>query len=106
VSTTAVWAAIALLAVGTYALKAAGPLLLGGRALPPALAAPLALLAPAMLAGLVAVQTLADGDRLTVDARVAGTAVALAAVLLRAPFLVVVLAAAAAAAGLRALGVG
>ncbi|HWH15605.1 MAG TPA: AzlD domain-containing protein, partial [Miltoncostaeaceae bacterium] len=101
-----IWVAVGLLALGTYGLKAAGPLLLGGRALPAALGTPLAYVAPAMLAALVAVQTLADGDRLTADARVAGTAVALVAVLARLPFLVVVLAAAGATAGLRALGAG
>jgi branched-subunit amino acid transport protein len=55
----------------------------------------------ALLAALVAVQVLADGTRLTVDARVAGLAVAVAALLLRAPFLVVVVAAALTAALLR-----
>jgi len=54
-----------------------------------------------LLAALVAVQTLADGDRLVVDARLAGLTVGLGALLLRAPFLVVVGAAALTAALLR-----
>ena len=60
----------------------------------------------ALLAALLAVQTIASGQRLTVDARV--PAVAVAAVLLwrRAPFVVVVVVAAGVAAGLRALGWG
>lgn len=51
-----------------------------------------ALLPVALLAGLVAVGTLADGSTLTLDARVVGPAVA--ALLFRAPFLVVVVVAA------------
>ena len=63
------------------------------------------LLPVSLLAGLVAVQTFgAPGGRLVLDARVAGLAAAAVALLLRAPFLVVILVAAAVAAGLRALG--
>jgi hypothetical protein len=43
------------------------------------------------------VQVFADGTRLTLDARAAGLAAAVVALLLRAPFLVVVLVAAATA---------
>lgn len=98
--------AIVALAAGTYALKAVGPLALGGRPLPARLERLLVLLPPALLAALVAVQTFAGGDGLTVDARVGGVAVAAVAVWLRAPFLVVVLAATVTAALLRAAGVG
>lgn len=59
----------------------------------------------ALLAALTAVQTFASGQALVLDARVAGVAAAVVALLLRAPFLVVVLVAALTAAGLRALGV-
>ena len=48
-------------------------------------------------------QALATGTRLVVDARLAGVAAAVVALLLRAPFLVVVGVAAAAAAGVRAI---
>jgi branched-subunit amino acid transport protein len=58
----------------------------------------------AMLAALVAVQTVASGTSVSVDARLAGLAAAVVALLLRAPFLVVVLVAAATAALLRAVG--
>jgi hypothetical protein len=58
----------------------------------------------ALLAALVAVQTFATGQSLVVDARVAGLAVAIVALLLRAPFLVVVVVAAVSAALLRAAG--
>lgn len=58
----------------------------------------------ALLAALVAVQTFAVGTTLTLDARVAGLAVAVVALVLRAPFLAVVILAGVTAAGLRALG--
>jgi hypothetical protein len=60
----------------------------------------------ALLAALVGVQTLTDTDgSVTVDSRVAAVAVAVVALLLRAPFIVVVVLAALVAAGLRLLGV-
>ena|SRR5664280_1167359 len=55
----------------------------------------------ALLAALLAVQTLVSGQRLTVDARVPAVAVAAVLLWLRAPFVVVVISAAVVAAGLR-----
>ncbi len=61
----------------------------------------------ALLSALVAVQTLTgDGGALVVDARLAAVAVALVALALRAPFLLVVALAAGTAALLRGLGWG
>ena len=100
------WWAIFALAAGTYVSKAAGPLALGSRTVPPSLQRALTLLSVTLLSGLVAISTFGDGRGLTVDARAAGLAVALGAVWLRAPFAVVVIAATLTAAGLRALGVG
>jgi branched-subunit amino acid transport protein len=97
------WAGLLILAAGGYALKAAGPLLLGDREPSPRVAQLLALLAVPLLAALIVVQTLSDGDGVTIDARVPALAVAGVCVWRRAPFLVTVLAAAAVAAGLRAL---
>ena len=93
------------LAAGTYLLKAAGPLLLGGdRRLAPWLDR-LALLLPApLLAALVMTSTVASGKDLALDARVVGLGVAAVALRLRAPFVVAVVAAAAATAAARALG--
>lgn len=66
-----------------------------------------AMLPVALLSALVAVQTFTtSGGALTLDARAAGVAVAVCALLLRAPFLVVVILAAATAGTLRALGWG
>ena len=93
-----------VLAVGVYALKAAGPLLLGGRELPPLGARVVALLPAGLLAALVAVSAVAQGPRLVLDPRLLALAVAALALRLRAPFVVVVLLAAATAAAARALG--
>lgn len=95
--------ALALLAVGTFAVKAVGPITASGRDLPPRVEQLTRLLPAAMLAALVAVQTFVSGPALVLDARAAGVAAALVAVLLRAPFAVVVLVGAGVTAGLRLL---
>jgi hypothetical protein len=102
---TAVWVTIAGLALTNAAIKAAGPVALGGRELPRPALGVIALLAPALLAALVLTETFTttEGD-LTLDARAVGLAAAAVAVLLRAPLLVTILVAAAATAGARALG--
>jgi branched-subunit amino acid transport protein len=96
---------IVVLAVGalTIALKAAGPVLLGGRDLPAAVLSVVVLLAPAILAALVAVSIFGDDRDLVLDARLVGLLAAVAALVLRAPILVVVLAAALATALTRAI---
>ena len=96
---TAVLAACAL----CFALKLAGYLAPQSWLEQPRVTRLTGLVTVALLSALVAVQTVADGHRVALDARV--PAVAVAAVLLwrRAPFIVVVVAAAAVAAGLRAL---
>jgi branched chain amino acid efflux pump len=100
---TAAWAIVGLVGAGTVALKAVGPVLLGGRTLPPRLAGPIELLAPAVLAALVVTQ-LVGGDReIVLDERLAGIAAAAVALLLRAPLLAVVVAAAVVTALIRAL---
>ena len=92
---TAVWAVIAALAVATAAERLAGPLALGGRPLPQRAMNVIELLASALLAALVVVETFGKGSSLTIDARVLGAAFAVIAVLRRAPLIVVVLGAAA-----------
>lgn len=97
------WAALLALAAGTYALKAIGPLLLGDREPSARTARVLALLAVPLLAALIVVQTVGDGEELVLDARVPALAVAGLCVWRGAPFLVTVVAAAVVAAALRAL---
>jgi hypothetical protein len=99
----AAWLTIAAIAAGTIAIKAVGPVALGGRELPLRLAGVVALLAPSLLAALVVVDTFAEANALTIDARAAGLLAAAGALAARLPLLVVVLLAAAVTAGLRAL---
>lgn len=102
---SAVWITIVGLTLGTIAIRAAGPVLLGGRELPPRVSAVIALVAPAVLAALVVTQTFSDDGELTLDpARVAGLGAAAVALALRAPLLLAVALAAGSAAGVRALG--
>jgi hypothetical protein len=100
---TDVWIAIGALTVICFAIKAVGPVALGGRELPRAAERLIVLLPSALLSALVVVQTFASGRELVLDARAAGVAAALVAVALRASVLVVLLVAALTAAGLRAL---
>lgn len=95
------WTAVLLTALGCYALKFAG-LTVPDRVLDKPVVRRVADLVPvALLAALVAVQVLASGRRVVVDARLAGLGAGLVALLLRAPFLVVVFTAALVAAGVR-----
>jgi hypothetical protein len=95
---TAVWITIAALALATAGLKLAGPLLLGGRPLPVGAMSVIELLASALLAALVVVETFGKGKALTLDARALGVAFAALAMTRRTPVILVVLGAAAVAA--------
>lgn len=98
------WIAIIAAGLGCYALKLAGLSVPESVLDRPYVRRATDLLPVALLAALIAVQVFADGQRLVVDARVAGLGAAAVALLLRAPFLVVVVVAAGTAALLRALG--
>lgn len=98
---TEVAVVVVICAIGTLALKATGPVLLGGRQLPAKLDAVVRLAGPALLAALVATNTFADGRTLTIDARVVGLGVAAVAIRFRAPALLVIVLAAAATALVR-----
>jgi branched chain amino acid efflux pump len=103
VSAAGVWVAVGAVGAGTMAIKAAGPVLLGGRTLPPRLQDLIVLLGPALLAALVAINTFGEDRSLTVDARALGLAAAAIAVWRRAPALLVVVVAAAVTAVARAV---
>jgi branched-subunit amino acid transport protein len=100
---SAVWLAIIVVGAATIVLKASGPVLLGGRELPPRVKSLVVLLAPAVLAALVVTQVVGGERELVFDARLVGLGTAGTAIALRAPLLVVVIAAAAATAAFRAL---
>lgn len=87
---SAAWAVIVLVGIATIAIKGAGPLLVGGRDLPPATLGVLRLLAPALLSALVVTSVFTAAGRLVMDERALGIAVAFVALLLRAPVLLVV----------------
>ena len=82
---TSTWIVVAAVGFGTIVIKAAGPVLMGGRPLPPRLTGVVGLLAPALLAALVAVQTFGSGRALVVDERVVGVLVAAIALKVKAP---------------------
>jgi branched-subunit amino acid transport protein len=100
---SAIWLCVLVVGLATIALKATGPVLAAGRELPAGAARVVDLLAPALLAALVATQAFAADEELVIDERAPGLLAAGVAILLRAPLLVVVLVAAATAAGLRAV---
>jgi branched chain amino acid efflux pump len=100
---SAAWITIVVLIVVTATIKAAGPVVVGGRELPSKADLVIALLAPVLLAALILTETFTDGEDLTVDARAAGLACAGASLALRLPLLVTILVAAIGTAATRAL---
>jgi branched chain amino acid efflux pump len=97
------WAALVTACGACYAIKMAGLSLPQRFLQDPRIQRTVPLLPVALLASLVATQTFSTGRHLVLDVRAAALAVAAVAVLLRAPFLVVVAAGAATAALLRLL---
>lgn len=89
-TTTDTWIAIGLTALGCYGVKLLGLSMPAGVLERPVVKRLAALVPIALLAALTALQTFGTGVRLTVDARTAGLVAAAVALLLRAPFLVVV----------------
>jgi branched-subunit amino acid transport protein len=67
-----IWPVIAGLAVTTVLVKAAGPVVFGGRTPHPAFLRVVAMMAPALLTALVVTSALADGRRLSVGADTVG----------------------------------
>ncbi len=84
------WITIVAVALAKAAIKAAGPVVVGGRDLPPRMVAVIALLALALLAALVVTETFGEDGHLVLDERSVGVAVAGLALLLRAPVLIAV----------------
>jgi branched-subunit amino acid transport protein len=96
-----IWLVIAVVGMATMLFKASGPVLLGGRSLPPRVAVLVEVLAPAMLAALVVTQTVGGDRELVLDVRFVGVAAGGVAVALRAPLVVVMATAAVVAAAIR-----
>ena len=100
---SATWAVILGIALATFAIKAAGPVALGGRDLPGAFNRVIALLAPALLSALIVTSALADGDEIKIGADTAGVAAGALVVWRTKSVVGSVIAAAAVTAALRAL---
>ncbi|WP_055535171.1 AzlD domain-containing protein [Streptomyces graminilatus] len=98
-----VWIAIGATALGCYVVKLIGLLVPAGVLERPVVRRLAALLPVALLAALTAQQAFADGRVLVLDAKAAGLAAAAVALVLRAPFLVVVAVAVVVTAGVRAV---
>ena len=97
------WVLIALITVVTFAIKAVGPVALGGRDLPPWFSKLVVSMAPALLAALVITTTLADGQELEVGANTVGVGAAGVVFWRGGSVILGVVVAAAVTAGLRAL---
>jgi branched-subunit amino acid transport protein len=87
---TALWITIVAVALASAAIRAFGPILVGGRELPQSANAIIAQLAPALLAALVVTQTFGEDGRLVLDEKAIGVAIAAVALALRAPVLLAV----------------
>ncbi len=97
------WALITGLVVTTALIKAAGPVLVGGRELPPVVLRIVGLVAPAVVAALVVTTVFAEGQELRAGADTVGVAVATVLLVRRVPLVVAMLVAVLVTAGLRAL---
>ena len=91
---SALWVSIVAVTLASAAIKAAGPILAGGRELPPRASAVLALLTPALLTALVVTGTFGEGGHLELDEKALGVGVAAVALALRTPVIVAVVLAA------------
>jgi hypothetical protein len=98
-----IWGLIGLVAATTFAIKAFGPITVGGRELPEWSAKVIASMAPALLAALVVTAALADGEEWAIGPDTAGVTVAGVGLWFGLPVPAAVFAAAAVTAVLRAL---
>jgi branched-subunit amino acid transport protein len=98
---TSAWIVVGVVGAATSAFKAAGPVLIGRRELPPTIQSLVDLLAPVMLIALVVTQTFGGDEEIAVDARVVGVGAAVVAIWLRAHVIVAMAVAAAVTAGVR-----
>lgn len=98
------WATVAALCVATIVVKAAGPIITGGRDMPPRALAVIALVPAALLSALVIVDALTDGGEIALGARTLGVAAAGVALWRGFGVVAVIAVAAVVTAGARAVG--
>ncbi len=84
------WALIIALAVGAYAFKFTGLVVLGGRSLPASFERCLALIPAAVISALIVIDTLTRGREIVLDARAVGILVAIVAAWRRLPLIAVI----------------
>ncbi|MFM8483164.1 MAG: AzlD domain-containing protein [Actinomycetota bacterium] len=89
------WVLIIALAIGAYAFKFTGLVILGGRTLPAPFERCLALIPAAVISALIVKDTMTQGRDIVIDARAAGIAVAVLLAWRRSPLIVVIVAGAA-----------
>ena len=95
------WIVVIVVGAITILFKAAGPVFLGRRQLPPKVDAVVVLIAPVMLTALVVTQTFGGDEEIAIDARVPGVAAAAIAIWRGASIIVAMLIAAVVTASLR-----
>ena len=98
------WLAVVAVGAATMLFKAAGPVFLGKRPLPPRVRSVVDLLAPVMLTALVVTQTFGGEETVTVDARVPGVLAGAIAIWRRVPLVPAMVIAATVTALVRLLG--
>ena len=91
---SALWVSIVAVTLASAAIKAAGPILAGGREIPLRANAVLVLLTPALLTALVITGTFGEGGHLELDEKALGVGAAAVTLALRAPVLLAVVLAA------------
>lgn len=97
------WTLILLLAVGAYAFKVLGLVIIGDRPLPAVLERCLNLIPAALIAALIVKDTFSVGQHLQIDARAAGVGAAVVAAWSRAPLIMVIVIGAGVTAAVRAV---
>ena len=97
------WTLVIALALGAYAFKVLGLVVIGDRPVPPVVARCVALIPAALFAALVVKDTFSIGRHLQIDARAAGVAAAVIASWRKLPIAGVIVIGAAVTAGVRAL---
>ena len=70
------WITIVALALASAAIRAAGPVALGGRSLPPQVSGLIDMIAPALLTALIVVETVGGEEAIEIDPRLAGVVAA------------------------------
>ena len=102
-STNELWLLVLGLTLTTALIKAAGPVLVGGRDLPRPFMRVVSFAAPPLLTALVVTSVLADGRRLAIGADTVGVLVGTVLLVCRVPLIVAAVAAVVVTAALRAL---